>query len=366
MLPLLNTANASAATLPNRSLAISTSVSDATGVDYEFTFDIGTTGNVGNVQIDFCTTPLGACAAPTGFSSGSATLALDEVNNSDDSMSILSQTANQVVLDRTVGSLTAGDTVEIDLANVTNATYSDPFTTVYARLATRATNGTGGAVVDDGATATAMADQVIITARVQEILEFCVGTDDADSAENCNDISGTTHDLGVLDNSTPTEDDNAAFAMVRTNAFNGVDISYFSEQDTSSGLLKVVGATCDAGQDVGTGSQTDQCINSDAAEAAIAANVEQFGMSTDTGVDADNSTTNLSIANADTGSSYATDGQYAWNKTTTPAVIATSSNATVKVIDYETVRMSFGASVNATTPTGQYTTTATFIATPTY
>lgn len=365
ILPLMNASHANAEQLSDRKVTTSTSVASATGVTYTFQFDWGTTGNVGSMVIDFCTTPLinTTCTAPTGLSTASTAATGWTVTPAF--------TNSAVLLDRTAASETAGATETITLTGMVNPSGAQ-VNTVFARiLSYAAQTGAGaadtdyvsatsvGTYIDFGTVASAINNQLTITARVQEVLQFCVGTTDAGSNNDCTDISGTSIDLGVLDSASINESaDGAGLAMVRTNAVSGVNISYFSQQETSSGLLKVAGQTCDAGQDVGSGSETDQCINSSSTEDALVSGQEQFGVSNDPVVN----TTNGTTTNLTRDAAYTTNGSYAWNKSTTPDTIASSTT----VVDDEMLLLVFGAAASATTPTGQYSVTATFVATPTF
>ena len=74
-----------------------------------------------------------------------------------------------------------------------------------------------------------------------------------------------------------------------------------------------------------------------------------IGTMADSGDDCENDTVN-------------TVHKYAWQDSGTAMAIIGSSS----VIDDEMVKMRFGATANATTPTGTYTVASTFIATPTF
>ncbi len=256
--------------------------------------------------------------------------------------------------------------------------------TFFVRIYTYTTNNfTAVSLVDEGVVAAAIVQQLTVNARIQEVLHFCVGTSDAATSNDCADISGTTVDLGVVDTgavslspvATTSGGNNVnGLAMVRTNAFNGVVIQYFTQQNVSSGKLKVAGATCS-----GT-SLTDQCFNSApatqtaGATGAVVAGTEKFGM-TISSIDTTNGTTTNLQRDAEYDGDAATGGTcntgtgancWTWNETTTPATVASSAGSSVKVVDDEMIVIRYAAANSVTTPTGQYTVTSTFIATPTY
>ena len=390
---LAQTGNAHGAPLSSRSIDMSGNATsegsgrdggDAYGQDvtYRVSFTIPTTGNVGGLVIDFCDLATGpitgdTCTAPTGFNLNTGTLAIaNQSGITDWSIDAGESSSSLLVLNRTAASVTGPQAIVFDLGTsaasdgITNPTTTGTF---YARILTFATDTAAdnytstvpGSYVDDGGIALATANELTISARVQEQLQFCVGTTDTPSTNDCADISGTAINLGVVDSSTVTYSaDDAGLAMIRTNAYNGATIRYKAEQDTSSGQLKVTGATC-------AGTLTDQCFNSTGTtQNTITAGSEEFGM-TLTDVD----TTNGSTTNLQCDAEYDGDGtcddsgsytDYAWDDSGTFDTIASSTGSAVKVMDDEMINMKFAATAEATTPTGLYSVTANFVATATF
>ena len=110
---------------------------------------------------------------------------------------------------------------------------------------------------------------------------------------------------------------------------------------------------------------TDRCFNAATTKTALTSSVEQFGM-TGRFINRTSSTvptSNLSLtANYD---STSTTG-YAWIEDGTFTTVATSVPSTDKVVDDEAIVLGFAAVAALTTPPGQYTAQADFIAVPTY
>jgi len=292
--------------------------------------------------------------------------------------------ANGIILSDATGVAgTTGQSVTFDITNVTNPTSNGTF---YGRIITYTDSivaaayapGIPGTLQDDGGIALSVANELTITARVQETLEFCVGTNDAGTNSNCTDISGTAIDLGVVDSASPTTSvSNAGLAMITTNAANGAAIYYKTEQDTASGKLKQAGETC-----IDNVSTIDACFNSAGttrAQIATSSDGERFGMAISS-IDTSNggATTNLicddnyTIETANTTCSALTPAPdatgYAWDDTGAFDVIATSDGAaiTTSVLDHEMLNLQFAAQAAVTTPTGLYTVTANFVATSTF
>ena len=261
------------------------------------------------------------------------------------------------------------------------------------------THTVAGTTIDSGGVALSTANQLTVSARVQEQLQFCVGTTTVDDrttsiATSCSvaftGSAGNTVDMGVLDSaaiyvSGPSNTASAnngvnGAAMVRTNANNGVVISYYPEAGSGTNhtrALRVSGATCTADGTPST-SNVDQCFNSAAStQATFTAGTENFGLTiagtncgstTSYATCTNNNTANLlrnSAYDADAGNAFndgSASGGYAWNETSTAATIARSTT----VVDDEALILKFAGTANITTPTGSYGVTTTYIATATF
>ena len=145
----------------------------------------------------------------------------------------------------------------------------------------------GTTLVWEGVFAQSTSQTLTVNARVQERLDFCVGStaiDDGTTATpaDCSAVTGNNVDIGNIEsgftNVSPVDTTNGGngvngIAMVRTNAVNGIVVDYKSLQDTTSGKLKVPSATCS-----GT-STTDQCFNSAGTTGVtVVSGAERFGM----------------------------------------------------------------------------------------
>lgn len=406
-----------AAEVTSRSIAMASTVENAeTNYAFQFTVAAGTT--IGAVRIEFCdNSPLphatctnaavgddvpevdgvgaGSIATESGTAafafSGAATCtnpALTAPADGDRYLEIICNTAETFA-----GATTFTGTVNnIDNPSNTTDSPNNPNNTFYARIYVYtdvtppavANPFTTTEVVHTGGIALSTAEQITVTARVQEVLHFCVGTTDAASANDCTDISGNTVDIGVVESGAVSVSPVAAgsggnnvngLAMVRTNAANGVVIDYFAQQASSGtnhlGSLRVTGASCNAGN-----VQTDQCfLSAGAISNGITAGTEEYGM-TISSIDTSNgTTTNLARDAAydgdgvqsgelcDNGDDTEVDEDcWAWTEAGTADRLATAST----VVDDEMLVLRYAATAAITTPTGTYTVTSTYIATPTF
>ncbi len=381
------------------------------GVDTDLTWIFDTTADVANIdhiEIEFCDQPVGTCTivnTPT-INSATPTVTLTNFTSNTTTSSTRGNgdnggTANQIVVDKTTvdaGASLNEATISFLVTDFTNNASDN--TSYYTRM--RIYSDTGTTLVWEGAFAQSTSQTLTVTARVQERLDFCVGATTVDDATTsvgatCANITGTNVGLGVLDtgftNVSPVDtpliggDDENGVAMVRTNAVLGAVVDYKAIQETSSGKLKIVGATCSGV------SLTDQCFNSvGTTQDEIDAGVEEFGMAVgSTNCGSSNvsyscvfatSTYNLVrdteydglVAGLDTNTVNADDSQvagttvhaYAWDDTGTADRIASSAASAIKVIDDEALILKFAATPSATTPTGSYQVQADFIATATF
>ncbi len=249
------------------------------------------------------------------------------------------------------------------------------------------------------------------------------GTVGAGAGEQPTDCSATeanastSVDIGVIDNlgiahspvnnAPPTSLGNDRFgaAIVNTNASSGVAMTYYSTAATTGTeelrAFRVPGATCVNG---GT-SLVDQCFVSadDSAGEVFTAGTERFGIqiacvANSTTASARGTTSNLGksgggtpayVSGTGSAGSYntvydsgrttdldddATDDcennpggtllseKYGWRDSGTAQPLISS----VSVVDDEMVKFRLAATANATTPTGTYTVSSTYIATPTF
>jgi hypothetical protein len=391
LVPALSFMQVDAAQLTSRSVTIDKSYINATDVEWIFGYNMpDTTNTKAGIIYRFCTTPLGTCTVPTGMNLGGDTVTHDAQSgwptNATNFALVTADTGDcqettnstyEICFsrDEAVATGTTGGAVTHTISGITAPSSNQ---TVYVRVFIYSDDDfQSGDATDEGVVASAFVNQLTVTARVQERLVFCVGTLDANSASDCTDISGTTEDLGAVDfldvcitgptnpctTNNPSDTD-ASFAMIATNAQEGVLVTYYAEQDTTGGAadhlgaLRIPGADCDT-----VPSSIDQCFNSvGTTQAAIVAGTENFGM-TISSVDTSNGglTTNLT-RDADYDGDGTASGGWAWDETGSVDTIATSNS----VLDNEMLVIRFAATAALTTPTGQYSVTSTYVATPTF
>lgn len=342
ILPFLNANSALAYTLvTSRKIVLSSSKTSDTNVAYDVYFTTAASYTVGSVVINICTDPFigTTCTTPDATFDWNKNTNTIQTQTGITGLSIdtTNSTANSLVLTRTAGSIGASVAVHIELGNGTSTGATNPSTlgTFYARIETHSAIDGSGSAQDAGGVALSTANQLTITAKVQETLTFCVMT----SGSNCAGASGTSLALGdgngVLSSYTTNYTGNATFSIA-SNAQSGVSVAMKGDTLTTGAFtISASGSSCTADDTTAT--------------------VEQFGMRISTaGAVTAIAPYNCSASNHgfDTTATTSTYGDQ----------IATTSGPNAETL----TTMEFMAKAATTTEAGIYTTTLTFIATGTY
>lgn len=404
VIPVLLPMTAHAAQFQNRSLKISSSANGSVTTDIagnaisagaggngqktreDFTFKIATTGNVGSLLIQFCDDPIPQDPCLTG-----GTLAGSNIPgfNSSNVTSIVSQTgwngAEAFVLDTTTV-LTAGgrcvgtspgrdNCIAINRTTARNETATTTVTLAFGGGASdyitnptvdnraffaRITTYSDTAYTtqqDYGTVVGSTAQQIDITAKVKEVLNFSVsdvtglvapGTTCTQLGAGSNGALALGDSNGVLSFTTPY--DAHSYFRISTNTNFGTVIYY-------------------SGDTLKNGANTITATGTTAVSSAVG--TKQFGLaidSSDTQGGNGYSFTDLTAgAQYNTGQGTITSGgtaKFAFDVASTTAPVSIASSAAAITCDTGSVRYLGNISVN--TPAGIYTTTITYIATGTY
>lgn len=374
--PILNSKKAAAYGSPTeRMVQISSSANGATGVTYKVKFKAGTASAIAGIVVDFCsTTPIisDTCTTPTSFTIGGTPSVTPVSSNiatgwtADDL-----NTGRTLVFNKTTGTITpaVGDIIELDITGVSNPATTNA--TFYARILTYATAAEAsayvetsvGTPVDAGGVALSTAAQIVVTAKVQERLLFCVYTTGA--GNDCTTKSGTTVTLGdtngVLDPTGPFVSKNAKYSIT-TNASGGA-------------IVRLKGPTLTSGGNT---------ITANTAATASALGTEQFGlcvyesagtgMTIDTLYDGDSAgnTSTACTGTTQTAGTGSTGGHnsaafaFDTNGTDGTGSLYGDTLTTKPAGDYSTATIAMLGNISNTTEAGIYVSTLTFIATGTY
>lgn len=363
-----------------RAIKMSSSALAATSVQYEVTFKPATTSTVKSVAVDFCqNSPIinDSCTGTVGTNTPTLTSATVTTTGGVNNFSALTWTVATTNSNRTFTisnstgvALTAGTAYIFTINLVTNPTDNDTVTggnqpgTFYSRLFTfpndatsnyaggyTATNVDTNVPTDAGGVALSTANQITITAKVQETLTFCVYTN-ANCAAGGNSVNlGNTN--GVLDPSGPYVDKNSKYDIA-TNAASGVAIRIKGDTLKSGAFdIAAIGATA-ASSNPGN-EQFGFCTWSSAGAAGLSPTSPY-----------NNANCNTVTQTAGTGSpGGAGTAQFAFDSANTNTTYG-QTYATKSAGNSSTGTIAFIGNISFATEAGTYTTTLTFIATGTY
>ncbi len=363
---------AHAAQITSRSLTLSSSAngSIATGAalsgtngsktKHTFNFTLPTSGNVGSMEFLYCTTPLPGttCTAPTGMDA-STVASIGGTSATGWSLGTAGNapTASRVRITRTAASLTGAVQFAFGTGSGGGTDYiknpTSDNSTFFVRITTFSDNAWVTSV-DQGTVGNSTAQQIDVTAKVQETLNFSVGSTVTAPGSSCTAFSDTgALALGSITDGTLSFTqayDAHSYFRVSTNA-NGGTIIYYS------------------GDTLKSGSNSIAAIGTSAAASAVGS--AQFGLavdSSDTQSGSGYSFTSLSAtAPYAGGNGTITNGgtaQFAYStaSVTTPVQIAAAAGT----ITCDTGSVRYLGNISTTTPPGIYTTTISYLALPTY
>ena len=334
LVPLVNMSIADAAPITGRSVALSSSIADASGVTYLLTTAALPTATsvVKSVEIKFCTSLTGGCTTPSGFSSGASTLASQPVGlGSATGWTVNTSTSGSLRILNAANSTDPSGAVAISWNGAHNPTATN--TTFYGIITTYSDSAWTTAI-DTGSIALSTSTQIQVALTVGETLTFCTGT--SITGQNCATASGNVVNLG--NGSTTTTASGTSVIAASTNGSTGYTITVNGSTLTS-------------------GSNTITALNSGGSSSVGS---KQFGLNL-----AGSNTTPV-VGSAVTGSgtaaasaNYGTNNNFRFQTGDTIASVAGPSNANTFTVGYI-------ANIDGLTPAGVYTSNLTYIATPNF
>ncbi len=342
-----------AAQITARSLTLQAGATDGGSkpggvVNHLYGFTVPTTGNVGSILFLYCTTAAGTCTTPTGLVTTSASIGSQ---SGATGFSINNATNGAPYITRTAASITGGTALSYQLLSVTNPTTTNY--TFFVRISTYASTDTTGALTDSGTVTASTATPIILDGTMPESLVFCTGG-----------TVGTTS--GVPDCATATSG-NVSFNQL----FSPTDTAYATSQmaaSTNAGsgyVITVNGPTLTSGSNTVTAMGTS---------AASVKGLSQFGMNLKANTVTAASGfpgTSAEIAPASNGTNYRAQSLAGYDtvdffKFTTGDSVADSAYTAAGGTDAQIYTASYIVNVPGSQPAGTYTTTLTYICTPTF
>ena len=346
----VNSQNASAAQILNRSLTLQAGATQGGSfaggtVDHLFTFDIGSNHTLGSILFTYCTTAAGTCTEPTGVDADVTAAFGSEAGSDVTGFSLVTVSNNSYYLTRTAAAVTAGNTVIVRVDDIVNPTTVNE--TFFVRIATYTATNATGSPVDEGTVTASTAEPIVLTGTMPESLIFCTG-----------ETISTT--LGIPDCSTATAG-NITFNQL------------FSPTDTATATSQMAASTnADSGYIISVNGATltsgSNTIDTIATATTSTVGIGQFGMNLknntapDVGIEVAPTPDGTDLRGQASGD-YATVDTF---KFVTGETVAASNNGGAGPTNAQIFTASYIVNVPGNQPAGNYTTTLTYICTPTF
>lgn len=324
-------------------------------VNHKFQFNLSKAQTVGSIKVEYCDTaedPSGGTSCSTtgiaGISATNATMGAEDVNSDISGFTMGTRSANSFIMTHTPVSANAGDTIIVQANSVTNPTKAEGLT-FYARITVY--SGTDGAtgLGDRGTVAAATTNQIVVSGFMPETLIFCTGQT---VTANCASVTPGTIYFNQLFSPTSTSTASSQMAA-SSNANFGYTINAYG--DTLKAGSNSIAAMTTAG--------------------ALAIGTAQFGMN----VKANNNTGTATyvrtaeVTPAANGTTYRGQAKPGYNTADTfmftplgNNIVAASDNGSAGPSNSQVYTVTYVANVPGNQVAGNYTTTLSYICTPTF
>lgn len=348
---LVSSPKATAAQITIRSLTLQAGATDGGSkpggvVDHLFTFTVPTGGSVGSIQFTYCTLAAGTCTTPTGLVTTSATMGSQ---SGATGFTLDNSTNGAPYITRTAASITGGTSLVYQIQTVTNPTTANQ--TFFVRIATYSSTNATGSPIDTGTVAASTAEEIVVTGTMPESLVFCTGGTVGTTSGVPDCATATSGSVTFNQLFSPTDTATATSQMAAsTNAGSGYNIT-------------VNGAT------LTSGSNTVAAMGT--ATTGVRG-VSQSGMN----LKANTTTTStpavgVEVAPAANGTNYKGQAITGYStvdnfKFVTGDSVANSANGGAGGSDAQIFTATYIVNVPGSQPAGTYTTTLTYICTPTF
>lgn len=235
----------SAAQITTRSLTLQAGTTDGGSkpsgvVKHQFAFTLPSTTSLGSIQFQYCTTASGTCTMPTGLVTTAATLTAQNIVTG---FTMVNTTNGSPYITRTAATIAANSAVTYQLSNITNpSTVGTFFVRITSFSSTNATTGS----IDSGTVAASTAQQIVLTGTMPESLIFCSGSLIAitNNVPDCTSTGTGAISFNQLFSPTDTAIANSQFAA-STNAGGGYSITVNGPTMTSGANTIAAMATTD-------------------------------------------------------------------------------------------------------------------------
>ena len=314
-----------------------------------FNFTTFTNSNVGSIQFDYCTTAGGTCTVPPGLSTTSATLSGTQGGATGFTLGAIGVTNGHPYITRTAANINSSVALSYTLLGVTNPSATN--TPFYVHITSYTGANLGGTAVDNGTVAASTANQITLTGTMPESLVFCAGATislNGGGVPDCTTATSGAVSFNQLFSPTATATATSQMAA-STNASTGY-------------VITVNGPTLTAGSSTVTAMSTMGPSTN---------GISQFGMNLKqnitpaVGTEVTPTSNNANYrgeAIPSSGYDLANDFKYVNGG----AVADSAQGSGAAPTDIQIYTAAYIVNVNGAQAVGTYTTTLTYICTPTY
>lgn len=358
VVPIIQPHDAYAAQITNRSLTLQdgATVGGSTPggvVNHLFNFSVTGGTTVGSIKFQYCTlaadTGTNTCIMPTGLDTTNATYGSE---SGATGFTVNRATNGAPYITRTASAISGSGQVALSyqLRGITNPTTANQ--TFYVRISTYASTDATGSPIDTGSVAASTATPIQLTGIMPESLVFCTGATIGLNTGNVPDCAtATSGDIRFDRLFSPTDTSIASSQMAAsTNAGQGYNIQVTGPTLTSgsntitpmsSSILGIHGVSqFGLNLKANTTATSTPAIGTEVAPVANGTNYRGQAATDYNTVDHFKFASNDSVAKSDDGGAGGTDAQI--------------------------FTVSYMVNVPGSQPAGTYTTTLTYICTPTY
>lgn len=324
---------ASAAQITSRSVTLGTS-QGATSTSHNFSFTLPSSTTVKSIDFTYCTTASGGCSTPSGLVTTTAALNGAPTGlGSAGTWTIGGTPTNGRIQLVNASNTSSPGAATVNFNTITNPTLSGNSTVFYVRIVSYS-DAAWSTPVDSGTVASAVTNQIQVTASVNETLDFCA----FQTGSTCAGGTGTTVALGTLSSSAATT--GTSVLIAGTNGSTGYTVQY-------------TGATLTQGSNTITATGSSGATSS--------AGSAQFG------INVANNTGTPTVGAAPSGGSGTGASHYATANTFSyvPSTLTAIAQATAATAD-TLYTVSYLANIPASQPAGAYSTTLTYICTASF
>lgn len=338
--------------------------------NHKFTFTLPSGGTLGSIKFEYCTTAadVGAstCVAPEGMSATGATLG-SEVGSGITGMTMNPINANSYYLSRASGfTLSSNTTVTYTINGITNPTFiSDPTTPIinhsfFVRISAYTSTDITGIPIHRGTVTASVNEQIIIDGTMPESLIFCTGGTVGVTASlpDCSTATSGRISFNQLFSPTATATTTSQMAA-STNAGQGYSITV-NGPTLTSGSNTIAGISSPLYFDPAT------FPNGDTSKHGVA----QFGLNLRTNT-VDTVAIGADVAPSPNATNFRGQALSGYDTSDTfkfvsGNAVANSGNTVLGATDAQIYTVTYIANVPGSQPAGTYTTTLTYICTPTF